>query len=255
MLCDTHIHLLAPEWSTPPEQRIRAATAAGIGFLLQPGVRVGDWEAMLNLARQHPQVYAAPGVHPLYAEQWDAAVAHRLRTAVRRPKVVAIGEIGLDKTATAPLGTQEKVLRAQLELALECELPVLLHGRGATGKLLAILGELHIGERIGGIWHGFSGSPEVASRLVAMGFAIGVGPVLLRANVRKLPAAIAQLPDQALVLETDAPDMADRPETLLEVAAQLARLKGWTPAHTAHITTATARALFLGRNLTLNTLE
>lgn len=244
ILADTHIHLLASQWSTSPEQRIAAAIAAGIHFLLQPGVRIADWDQLLTLSQRHSQVYAAPGLHALYAEQWNMTTAARLGEAAQQPKVVAIGEIGLDGTATTPLVSQEIVLREQLELAQELNLPVLLHGRKATGALLKILHELEVGQRIGGIWHGFSGSAEVAQQLVNMGLLIGIGPVLLRTNARKLPAAVKEIPAQAMVLETDAPYMTDRPEVLLEVAAKLAHLRGWTLTQTTQITTENALNLF-----------
>lgn len=244
VLCDTHIHLLAPDWWMPPAQHIAAATAAGIHFLLQPGVRVADWDQLLTLAQQHTQVYAAPGLHPLYAEQWNVSVANRLREAAQQPKVVAIGEIGLDGSATVPISVQEIALRGQLELAVELNLPVLLHGRQATGALLKILRELEVGQQIGGIWHGFSGSLEVARELVDLGFLLGIGPILLRPNARKLPAVVTQIPAQAMVLETDAPDMADEPEVLIKVAAKLAQIKGWTLPQTADITTENAMNLF-----------
>ncbi|MFO7578346.1 MAG: TatD family hydrolase [Pelovirga sp.] len=237
VFCDTHIHLLAPEWSSPVDERIAAAQAARIGYLVQPGVRVTDWQALLALARRHPRVYAAPGVHPAYAGQWNSVSAACLRRLTEDPRVVAVGEIGLDAACGRDLGEQEAVLRAQLAVALEARLPVLLHGRRATGALLDILCQMKIGARVGGIWHGFSGSLEVARQLVEEGFLIGVGPVLLRANARKLPRVVSTLPATALVLETDAPDMASGPQVLLDVAQRIACLRGWTLNETARITT------------------
>lgn len=240
---DTHIHLLAPEWQISPEALQRQAQAAGIMTLLIPGVRATDWSPLLRLAQQLPGVYLAPGLHPAYAEQWSSEAADQLRSLTREPQVVAIGEIGLDGVAGPPLEIQEEVFRAQLEIALRAGLPVLLHCRKATGRVLDVLRELKIGERVGGIWHGFSGSVQVAQELVQLGFAIGVGPILLRDSARKLPQAVAVLPETALVLETDAPDMIEGPAGLLRVAQKLAVLKGWTLGKTAEVTASNARRL------------
>jgi TatD DNase family protein len=227
---DTHIHLFAPEWRESPQELYAQAKAAGIGAMLMPGVRVADWPALLTLAQQLAGVYFAPGLHPAYAQQWSPAVAGQLAALTREPQVVALGEIGLDGVNGPALDEQELVFRAQLQIALDAGLPVLLHSRKTTGRVLEILRELEIGRRVGGIWHGFSGSVQVACELADLGFKIGVGPILLRESARKLPQAVLELRDQALVLETDAPDMIERANGLIPVAEKLAELKGWSLA-------------------------
>jgi len=212
--------------------------------MLMPGVRVADWKRLLELARCLPGVYVAPGLHPVYAEQWSSAAAEQLRELTRESQVVAIGEIGLDAVVGPSLEAQEIVFRTQLEIALDADLPVTLHCRKTTGRVIAILHELAIGERIGGIWHGFSGSVQIAQDLVRLGFKIGVGPILLRESARKLPRAVLELPEDALVLETDAPDMIEKPEGLIRVAEKLAELKGWTLGKTMQVTGDNARQLF-----------
>lgn len=238
---DTHIHLAAATWQQSPGELVRQALALGIKGMVVPGVRVTEWPDLLELARQLPEVCPAPGLHPLHADQWTAETAAQLIDLAAGRQVVAIGEIGLDALGGPAMAEQEQVFRAQLTIALEAGLPVLLHSRKTTGRVLDILQELNVGPRVGGIWHGFSGSVEVARELFRLGFKIGVGPVLLRANARKLPRALCELPDQALVLETDAPDMIDSPAGLLRVASRLAELKGWTPEQTARMTSANAR--------------
>ncbi len=241
-LFDTHIHLLAPEWNEPVAQRITSAHQAGIDIMLQPGVRVGDWDALIALSTQKPGVYSAPGVHPLCASEWSDSVADRLRDLCCRAKVVAIGEIGLDGDIEVEPRLQEHVFRAQVEIAIAADLPILLHCRKKVLDLLKILRDMRA-ERVGGILHGFSGSFEVARDALALGLLIGVGPVLLRNNARKLPELIRQLPAASLVLETDAPDMASTPVALVDIARRLAQLRGWTLEETAIITTANARRL------------
>jgi len=195
---------------------------------------------MAVLAESTENVFLAPGLHPAYADQWTTEAEHHLRILTSDPKVVAIGEIGLDATVDPPLWQQEMVLRAQLRIALESDLPVLLHVRQATGQLFDILRELKIGQQVGGIWHAFSASLEVAEEVVLLGFKIGVGPTLLRDNAKRLPAAVEVLPPSALVLETDFPDMTENPDDLLGVAKKVAELRGWTLAEVARITTENA---------------
>ncbi len=241
---DTHIHLFAPEWEQSPRQLHRQALSEGITGMLMPGVRVADWPRLLELARELSGVYVAPGLHPLYAEQWSAAAAGQLTALTAETRVAALGEIGLDAVAGPPLDRQEEVFRAQLRIALDAGLPVSLHSRKTTGRVLDILRELDIGRRVGGVWHGFSGSVQVAGELARLGFRIGVGPILLRESARRLPQAVMAVPDEALVLETDAPDMIGRPSGLIRVAEKLAELKGWSLEETARITGENAGRLF-----------
>ncbi len=243
-LVDTHIHLNAPELSGHGFELLPEAQQRGIQQFIIPGVRVSGWAAMPDYAEKYPGVYLAPGLHPAYADQWNGAAARQLEQLTHNPKVVAIGEIGLDGVVDPSLEQQEITLREQLDIALTAGLPVLLHVRKATGAVLAILRELQIGEKIGGIWHGFSGSIPVAEELVALGFKIGVGPILLRENAKKLPEAVKALPLSALVLETDLPDMAESPDALVEIAERIAVLRGISVDEVAQATTENAWQVF-----------
>ena len=243
-LIDTHIHLDAPELSGRGFDLVPPAVAQGIGRFVVPGVRASGWQPLLQQLERSPQVFAAPGLHPVYAEQWSAVAETQLIELSCLPQVVAIGEIGLDGAVGPALALQERVLRAQLQIALAAGLPVLLHARKATGRLLEILRELDIGKRIGGIWHGFSGSLQIAEELVQLGFKIGVGPIILRPSARKLPQAVIELPAEALVLETDLPDMAETPDLLIRVAEKVAELRGCELAEVARFTSENAAQLF-----------
>ncbi len=243
---DTHIHLLAPDWSEPVEKRLEAASRTGIDLLLQPGVRSSGWDGMLELALKSAEVYAAPGLHPMCAEEWSEALADRLRALCRSPRVLAVGEIGLDGVLDVDLSLQEKAFRAQLEIARELSLPVLIHCRKKTVDVLEVLKR----SEVSGIWHGFSGSLETARRITDLGFLLGIGPVLLRDNARKLPEVVGHLPAEYLVLETDAPDMTGGPEVLLDVARKVADLRGWTLAECARITSENARRILQLEDLT-----
>jgi len=242
VFCDTHIHLLAPEWQEPAQRRIELAAASGIELLLQPGVRSADWDQLIALAKRHPRVYAAPGLHPLCAAEWDIATATRLRELCSLSEVVALGEIGLDALLDVDPQLQEQAFKGQVEIAVATGLPVLIHCRKKIAAVLAILRQAGVG-KVGGILHGFSGSLETAGEALDLGLLIGVGPVLLRENARKLPELVKALPAEALVLETDAPDMAAGSEVLFDVARKVSELRDWTLAETARITTANARRL------------
>ncbi|MBW6508710.1 MAG: TatD family hydrolase [Desulfuromonadales bacterium] len=242
--CDTHIHLVAAGVEGMADIWVDSAAAAGIDRLIQPGVRSAEWDALISLAERHSSVYAAPGIHPLYADQWDDEVALRLEELTRHPKVVAIGEIGLDAVVRPAQEVQEQVLRAQLRMALDHGLPVLLHCRQKKGALLAILRELDIGRQIGGVWHAFSGGLPFARELVDLKFSIGVGPILLRRNARKLLEVVAALPISAILLETDLPDPAQAPEELVKVAKRIAEIKNLTLDTVARVTTENALRLF-----------
>jgi len=237
LFCDTHIHLIAPEWQSPARVQIEQAADAGIALLLQPGVRSADWDDLIDLAQNHQAVYAAPGLHPMSAGEWNESVALRLLELCNQPRVIAVGEIGLDGVLDVDLRLQETAFCAQLEIAIAAGLPVLIHCRKKIAEVLAILGRTGV-RKVGGILHGFSGSLEIAHQAIELGLLIGVGPVLLRENARRLPEVVKALPTAALVLETDAPDMAPQPEVLIDVARKVAELRGWTLQETAQITTA-----------------
>ena len=242
-LIDTHIHLDFPVPAAAEADRLAAARSGGVEGFVIPGVKPAGWADIVALAEQQSDVYAAPGLHPAYAEQWNGTVAMELTRLAAQERVVAIGEIGLDGAVGPAFEIQERVLREQLAIALKMNLPVLLHARKATGRLLEILRELQVGPRVGGIWHGFSASLQVARQLVGEGFLIGVGPILLRENARKLPQVVTELPLSGLVLETDYPDMTADPAVLLQVAERIAVLREEPLKMVLTATTANARRL------------
>ena len=195
----------------------------------------------MALAQEEPDVWVAPGVHPLAADCWNPQVAHALEELLELPRVAAVGEIGLDAytvESRRELPWQEAVLRAQLRLAREAHLPVLIHCRKAWEKLVNVLREERAFE-CGGIVHGFSGSVEMARICVDMGFAVGVGGALLRDGARRPPDVVRTVPGGMLVLETDAIG-AWSGCALVDVARRVAQLRGWSEEGVAERTTANA---------------
>ncbi len=247
LLFDTHVHLdrLAPEQAV--EEALTAAGRAGVGTWLVPGVRRQHWHRLLDLA-QKSRILAAPGLHPMMAGQWDDSAAAELAALLQRPECVAVGEIGLDGLLDVPRPVQERALRGQLRLAVAAGRPVLIHCRRAWGELLAILYQEEAG-RVGGILHGFGGSLQIAREALRLGFGIAFGGPLTWPNARKRVDVLRGLPAEAIVLETDAPDLpphprrgeANRPEWLALIAAKVADIRGWTLPETARITTMNAR--------------
>ncbi|MCR5220708.1 MAG: TatD family hydrolase [bacterium] len=238
MLFDTHCHFDLLE---DRAQWLEKCRASGVRHFLVPGVNPFHWRRLVALAQEEPDAWAAPGVHPLAADCWNPQVAHTLEELLELSRVAAVGEIGLDAyTAESrrELPLQEAVLRAQLRLAREARLPVLLHCRKAWERLVNILRE-ECAFEYGGIVHGFSGSVEMARICVDMGFAVGVGGALLRNGARRPPDVVRAVPEEMLVLETDAIGAWSGCE-LGDVTRRVAQLRGWSEEGVAERTTANA---------------
>jgi TatD DNase family protein len=251
MLFDTHIHLdLLPEPRNRAAQ-LAAARDTGVGGFLVPGVEAAGWPGLLAAVAEVAGAYAAPGLHPAAADQWGDEVEQRLAGMLADPGTVAVGEIGLDGTPGMPSPAhQEEAFRGQLRLAVACGKPVLLHCRRAGGRLLEILQEENAAA-VGGILHAFSGSLETALAARRLNLVIGIGGPVTYPNARRLLQVVRELPEELLVLETDAPDLSpfphrgepNRPAWLRLVADKVAELRGWTPEQVAEKTTANAKRI------------
>lgn len=242
---DTHIHV---DFLETPEALLAEARQAGVGAWVVPGTSRERWPEVMAMVARYAGVYAAPGVHPQAAQTWRPAHVEELRRLLQHPRVVALGEVGLDRQADSPWPVQEAVFRQMIALARESGRPLLLHSRRATGRLLELLNTEGASE-VGGIAHAFSGSLETARRLIAGGFALGIGGVVTFPEARRLKEVVRSVPAEWLVLETDAPDLppypcrgqANRPAWLTLVAAEVGELRGWSAEETAHVTSRNAR--------------
>ena len=258
---DTHCHLDAAEFDADRGAVAERARAAGVAPLVLPAVEVANFEAVRALAHAHDGAYAL-GIHPLAVDRAEEDDLERLRDALaaRRgdARLVAVGEIGLDRfVAGLDLERQERFCLAQLRLARDAGLPVLLHNRRAVDALAAQLRRV---ELPGGIAHAFNGSAQQAAVLVGLGLKLGFGGALTFERALQIRRVAAALADEAVVLETDAPDIpphwlyrtaAERaagqrsrnePAELPRIAATLAGLRGWSLAETAARTTRNALA-------------
>ena len=248
---DTHAHL---DFIPQPADTLEQARQAGVANWVVPGVSSRNWPQLLELCRRHPEVFAASGLHPQAAAEWNKDTAAELEKSLDHPQVIAVGEIGLDRLLDAPSREKQRdALCGQLRIAIAAKKPVLIHCRKAYGELVEILIEERA-EQVGGILHAYGGSLETARTAIDLGFVIAFGGSLTWPEARRAPELLAALPKEAIVLETDAPDMAphpyrgqqNRPEWLPLIAAKVAEIRGWSLAETAEITTRNAhRALNL----------
>jgi TatD DNase family protein len=203
-LTDTHCHLDLPDFDADRGAVLERARRAGVARILVPGLDLAGSRRAAELARSDPMLRFAPGVHPHESGNFSAQILDELRALARLPGAVAIGEIGLDYYRDrAPRDLQQQAFRAQLGLARELELPVIVHIREAEEDALDILASEGSGLR--GVLHAFSGGRGLADRLGTMGFYFGIGGPLTYPSAARLREAFRTLPRDRILLETDAP--------------------------------------------------
>jgi TatD DNase family protein len=258
-LIDTHCHLYDEPLAEGLGEVLSRARAAGVEAMVVVGTTLETSRRAVDLALAHVDVWAAVGLHPDAAEPLDTDALDAL-IATAPDRVVAVGEIGLDGSrGKERLAAQEPVFRAQLALARDHDLPVLIHSRDATGHVVRILGEVGPGGAggpsgpggSGGILHAFAGSREVATELIGLGYVLGVAGVACRPQATRIRGVLGALPLSSLVLETDAPYIGTathrpgevEPAQVREVCHALAELHGVDPDIVAATTTATARKI------------
>lgn len=250
-MIDTHCHIDEEAFNADREEVIARQQESGVEAMIVPGVNVASIETVLQVCRAHPgYCFPALGLHPEDVKaDWQEQLAI-VENAIRahHNELVAIGEIGLDyywdKTFKEE---QQEVLRRQMELAKELDLPVILHNREATEDIIRIVRE--VGGR--GVFHCFNGSRETAQQILDMGFYIGIGGVLTFKN-SKLAEKLEGVPLERILLETDAPYMAPVPHRgernesrfMIHVAERLAQVYNCTIEDIISATTVNAKQLF-----------
>ncbi|MBX7135591.1 MAG: TatD family hydrolase [Fimbriimonadaceae bacterium] len=249
-MIDTHCHLNDAEAFPAPTVAIEAARAAGVEKLIVIGVDADSSQSALGIADDHPGVFASVGWHPNYAQAYSAEGLESLRQLSAKPKVVALGEMGLDfHWSYATRAQQEACLFAQLEMASDFDLPIVLHCREAYPELLDIL-ERQPSRRW--IFHCFSGGADDALRAVDLGCWFGVdGPITYK-KADSLREIVKKLPRDKILIETDSPWMAPHPHRgkpnapalLPLINAGLAALWGVSPEESDRQTSDNAAALF-----------
>ncbi|MBI3872212.1 MAG: TatD family hydrolase [candidate division Zixibacteria bacterium] len=251
-MIDTHAHLDSPDYDADREAVIERAHAAGVHTIIAIATDLESSDRVLALADSHPSVYAAVGVHPHEAKAWEGATsAARLRELAKPPKVVAIGEIGLDYFRDhSPRAAQERAFRDQVQIARELELPIIIHNREAWEDILHLVEETDAAQ-VGGVFHCFAGSPEDARRIIDLGFHISVNGILTYKNAG-MAAVVQHVPADSILLETDCPYLTphpyrgrrNEPAHVSIVAGRLAELRGVDPTQIERETDANATSLF-----------
>lgn len=263
---DTHCHLDAAEFDADRDAVRAAARAAGVGHIVIPAVHRAHWREVIALAHRHGDSYAL-GVHPLYtpnAQEGDIAVLRELLAEVQDdPNLVAVGEIGLDFFVPGlDAERQTWFYEQQIQLAREFGLPVILHVRKSSDRLLKTLRAKPV---VGGIAHAFNGSLQQAQAFIDLGFKLGFGGAVTYDRALKLRELAATLPLESIVMETDAPDIPphwlyttaearaagqpqgrNSPAELPRIAQEVAQLRGISADALAHATSNNARAVLRG---------
>ncbi|MBR9882361.1 MAG: TatD family hydrolase [Oceanospirillales bacterium] len=259
MLIDSHCHLDFPVFDANREQVLRRAVDAAVTAIVVPGVTARDWSRVLDLCtreRQDIRLFPALGLHPCFMSVYEADQLEALAQLIaqQRSSVVAVGEIGLDfQLEQFDAQAQLDLFEAQLAIARDFELPVLLHVRKAHDQVLKLLRRYRLVR--GGIVHAFSGSEQQAREYAKLGFKLGFGGAISYSRATKLRRLAAQLPLEWIVLETDAPDMPlsqwrdqpNEPRHVADVAGIIAGLRGEAVHQIIEVTGSSATEL-LGLN-------
>ena len=250
-LFDTHAHYDSGAFNADRMEVLASIPEAGVELILNPGCDLPSSQTAVELAEKFPFVYAAVGVHPSDCEGFSQNTLDGLRTLAARPKVRAVGEIGLDYywKDNPPREFQREVFHAQLELAEELQLPVIIHDREAHQDCLEVV-RAH--PKVTGVYHCYSGSLEDAKTLVKLGWMLSFTGVVTYKNARKSLEVIEWLPMDRIMIETDSPYLTPEPfrgkrndsGKVHLVAETIARVKGLSPEEVAQITLENGKRFF-----------
>ena len=252
MLFDTHVHLNAEQYEDDLQEVINRALEKGVQNMVVVGFDEPTIKKAIQIAETYDFIYASVGWHPVDAIDMTDEHLAWIEELAQHPKVVALGEMGLDyHWDKSPKEVQKDVFRRQIRLARKVKLPIIIHNRDATEDVVTILKEEHV-EEVGGIMHCFTGSIEVAKQCMDMNMYISFGGPVTFKNAKKPKEVATELPLDKLLIETDCPYLTphpfrgkrNEPGYVSYVAEQIAELKGITYEELAAITTANAKKLF-----------
>lgn len=249
-LIDSHCHLDVDAFDDDRAAVIARARAAGVTRQIVPAIQAAGWPRLRDICAMYPGLFPAYGLHPIYMASHEPGDLDTLRDWILRERPIAIGECGLDFfVEDRDTAGQQATFEAQLRMAREFDLPVIVHARRAVEAVIVVIKRVG---RLRGVVHSFSGSPEQARQLWDLDFMIGLGGPLTYARARRLHRLAAEMPIEHLLLETDAPDQPlashrgerNEPSRLPGVLAAIAALRNADPAVIAAATTANAERLF-----------
>ncbi|MGG5254527.1 TatD family hydrolase [Neobacillus sp. SM06] len=252
MLFDTHAHLNADQYADDLEEVVERAKQAGVSNMVIVGFDRPTIQKAMELVEHYDFMYASVGWHPVDAIDMTDEDLAWIEELASHPKVVALGEMGLDYYwDKSPKEIQKEVFRKQIRLAKKVKLPIVIHNREATADIVEILKE-EGAEEVGGILHCYSGSPEIAREVVEMNFYISLGGPVTFKNAKKPKEVAAEIPLNKLLIETDCPYLSphpyrgkrNEPAYVKFVAEQIAEIKGLSLQEVAEATAANAKKLF-----------
>ncbi|MFA5010223.1 MAG: TatD family hydrolase [Patescibacteria group bacterium] len=255
VLIDTHAHLNFSQFHPDLEATIDRAWQVGLAVIINVGTDLTTSEESVNLASRYTNIYATVGLHPHDADNWESQI-DGLKQLARQPKVVGIGEIGLDYYRNLSAHDhQVSAFRAQLDLAIKVNKPVVLHCRDAYTEMIALLETEYIpqiGNRLPGIIHSFAAGPAYAQKFLKMGFYLGINNMVTYPTNTSLQEAIKIIPLDRMVLETDCPFLPPvslkgqrcEPAYVVDVARKIAEIKDVPVRSVEAASTANARTIF-----------
>lgn len=251
MIFETHAHYDDEQFDTDRDELLRSMEEGGVGTIVNVSATYESCENVVKLAEKYPFLYAAVGVHPDEVGALNEVTFARMKELFSNPKVVAVGEIGLDYYwDNESHDLQKEWFVRQLALARELHLPVLIHSRDAAADTMEIMKAY--GQGLDGVIHCFSYSKEMAREYVKMGYYIGVGGVVTFKNAKKMKEVVEEVPLESILLETDCPYLAPEPNrgkrnsslNLVYVAQKIAQIKGVTYEEVVAQTEENARKMY-----------
>lgn len=252
MYFDTHAHLDDNRFKGDQDAVIRRAREVGVELIVNVGYNLSSALNTLELTQKYEFIYGAVGMHPHEAQDLNEESLAQLRLLAQKPRVVAIGEIGLDYYYDlSPRDVQQTVFREMISLAQEVQLPIIIHDREAHEDTLRIVKEERA-EEIGGVFHCYSGSLPLAQEIVELGFYLALGGALTFKNARKAVEVVRAIPLEYLLIETDCPYLTpvpyrgkrNEPAYVGQVAQAIAEIKGMPVAEVARVTLENGKRLF-----------
>lgn len=252
MIFESHAHYDDAKFGADREATIKKAKNVGVGCIINAASSMESSRRSIELARHHDIIYSSVGVHPHDVQDMKEKDLEILLAMSAFEKVVAVGEIGLDYYYdNVPKEIQKLWFREQVKLAVDLDMPMIIHSREASKDTYDLLFESE-GHRVGGVIHCFSGSLETAKRYVDLGYYLGIGGVITFNNAKKLVEVVKAIPLEHLLVETDAPYLTPTPHRgkrndssyLPEVIHKIAEIKGLTPEEVERVTWANGCRLF-----------
>lgn len=256
MIIDSHAHYDDEQFDTDRNKVLENVREKGVGRIVNPSSNIASAEKCLKLADEYGFLYTAVGIHPHDAIEFSDDALKKLRDMSRHNKVVAVGEIGLDYHYDfSPREIQRSCFASQISLALELKLPIIIHDREAHKDIMDII-KAEKADSVGGVFHCFTGSVEMAREVLDLGFYIGLGGAVTFKNAKKPVEVAGYVPLDRLLVETDSPYMAPVPYRgkrndsgyLIEIIKKIAEIRNTTPEQIAEATSINADRLF-GLNL------